>query len=314
MALASTNLPGFIVHNAIPSSEHYYHHQGHGSFLIENNVSDGTHHPHLDGLGWSDFHGYLGHSNSIMSVHLGSSESMDGRPNMSVQGTKKRRRRPKICKDKEEAETQRMAHIFIERNRRKLMNEHLAVLRSMMPDYYLQRGDQASIVGGAINFVKELEQLLQSLEAQKRILQRQRGRKEVSHNNNNDSDSNNDYHPKPPFEEFSKYPQYSRSQLPGDQQLENGSAVADIEVTMINACANLRILSKRRPKQFTKIIIGFQALHLTILHLNVTTVDPFIFYSISAKVEEGCHLKSVDDIAGAVHHMLTIVEEEDTVC
>ncbi|KAI9127865.1 hypothetical protein K1719_000858 [Acacia pycnantha] len=89
-----------------------------------------------------------------------------------VQGRKKRIRKPRVCKNKEEAETQRMTHIAVERKRRKQMNEHLAVLRSLMPESYIQRGDQASIVGGAIEFVKELEHLLQSLEAKKlQILQ-----------------------------------------------------------------------------------------------------------------------------------------------
>jgi hypothetical protein len=39
----------------------------------------------------------------------------------------------------EEAETQRMTHIAVERNRRKQMNEYLAVLRSTMPASYVQR-------------------------------------------------------------------------------------------------------------------------------------------------------------------------------
>ncbi|KAL3330900.1 hypothetical protein AABB24_034626 [Solanum stoloniferum] len=57
-------------------------------------------------------------------------------------GRKKRRRRPKICKNKEEAENQRMTHIAVERNRRKQMNEHLSVLRSLMPESYVQRERQ----------------------------------------------------------------------------------------------------------------------------------------------------------------------------
>lgn len=57
----------------------------------------------------------------------------------AAQGRKKRKRRPRVCKNKEEAETQRMTHIAVERNRRKQMNEHLAVLRSLMPESYVQR-------------------------------------------------------------------------------------------------------------------------------------------------------------------------------
>ncbi|KAG5574863.1 hypothetical protein H5410_054997 [Solanum commersonii] len=43
------------------------------------------------------------------------------------------------------------------------MNEYLSVLRALMPESYVQRGDQSSIVSGAINYVKELEQQLQFL-------------------------------------------------------------------------------------------------------------------------------------------------------
>lgn len=50
-----------------------------------------------------------------------------------------RRRRPKTRKNKEEIENQRMTHIAVERNRRKQMNEYLSVLRSLMPDSYVQR-------------------------------------------------------------------------------------------------------------------------------------------------------------------------------
>lgn len=59
--------------------------------------------------------------------------------NVAAQGRKKRRRKTRVCKNKEEAETQRMTHIAVERNRRKQMNEHLAVLRSLMPESYVQR-------------------------------------------------------------------------------------------------------------------------------------------------------------------------------
>ena len=54
-------------------------------------------------------------------------------------GKKKRKRKAKVCKNKEEAETQRMTHIAVERTRRKQMNEHLSVLRSLMPESYVQR-------------------------------------------------------------------------------------------------------------------------------------------------------------------------------
>jgi hypothetical protein len=50
-----------------------------------------------------------------------------------------RRKRPKAAKNQEEMESQRRNHIAVERNRRRQMNEYLAVLRSVMPPSYAQR-------------------------------------------------------------------------------------------------------------------------------------------------------------------------------
>lgn len=52
---------------------------------------------------------------------------------------RRKRRRTRSTKNKEEIENQRMTHIAVERNRRKQMNDYLAVLRSLMPSSYVQR-------------------------------------------------------------------------------------------------------------------------------------------------------------------------------
>lgn len=59
--------------------------------------------------------------------------------NSGVQENKNKRKRPRSVKTSEEVESQRMTHIAVERNRRKQMNEHLRVLRSLMPGSYVQR-------------------------------------------------------------------------------------------------------------------------------------------------------------------------------
>lgn len=221
---------------------------------------------------------------------------------------RRKRRRIKSAKNKEEIENQRMTHITVERNRRKQMNEYLNVLRSLMPSSYVQRGDQASIIGGAINFVKELEQHLQSMGGQKKT-------KEPNENiglNNG-----------PPFAEFFTFPQYTTSATQNNNNNNNNVtmeqhnyqeqkqwAVADIEVTMVDSHANMKILSKKKPGQLMKIVVGLQNLRLTILHLNVTTVDDMVLYSVSIKVEEGSQLNSVDEIAAAVNQLLRTVQQE----
>ncbi|TMW94729.1 hypothetical protein EJD97_009880 [Solanum chilense] len=67
----------------------------------------------------------------------------------------------------EETIENKISHITVERNRRKQMNEHLSVLRTLMPCFYAKRGDQASIIGGVVDYINELQQVLQSLEAKK---------------------------------------------------------------------------------------------------------------------------------------------------
>lgn len=61
-------------------------------------------------------------------------------------------------------------------------------------------------------------------------------------------------------------------------------AAGDIEVTMVDSHANLKILSQKRPRQLLKMVAGFQSFRLTILHLNVTTLHQMVLYSVSTKV------------------------------
>ncbi|XP_027179854.1 transcription factor bHLH96-like [Coffea eugenioides] len=214
---------------------------------------------------------------------------------------RKRRRRTKSFKNKEEMENQRMTHIAVERNRRRQMNDYLAVVRSMMPPSYAQRGDQASIVGGAINFVKELEQLLQFLQSHKQVRQQ-----------------SSTIHSKL-FDNFFTFPQYStcpsrqnmdNSMAADDAMAEKHSTIADVEVTMAENHANIKLLTRRRPKQLLTLITGFHSLSLAILHLNITTRDHLVLYSFSVKVEDDCQLTSVNEIATAVHDLVGMIHEE----
>ncbi|KAM0831299.1 hypothetical protein ACQ4PT_065637 [Festuca glaucescens] len=226
-------------------------------------------------------------------------------PEPAAAAGRRKRRRTKIVKNQEEVESQRRTHIAVERNRRRQMNDYLAALRSLMPSSYAQRGDQASIVGGAINYVKELEQLLQSLEVQKSVKNR--------------SGSTDDG--RSPFASFFTFPQYSTSCNSIDattasdgssasNMVKSETAVADIEVTMVEGHASLKVLAPRRPKQLQKLIAGMQQLRIPPLHLNMTSVDAMVLYSFSLKVEDGSKLGSVEDIAAAVHEILCRIQRE----
>lgn len=114
--------------------------------------------------------------------------------------------------------------------------------------------------------MKELEQHLQYLESQK-----------LKHKKKDDQDECDSVL----FDNFFTFPQYSTSRQNNSSE---SSAEADIEVTMVESHANIKILSKRQPKQLFKMVSGFQSIGLTILHLNITTVDHRVLYSFNLKV------------------------------
>ncbi|WCJ31943.1 basic helix-loop-helix (bHLH) DNA-binding superfamily protein [Euphorbia peplus] len=193
-----------------------------------------------------------------------------------------------IVKKKEQVEHRRMTHIAVERNRRSQMNLYLSLLKSIMPPSYVHRGDQASIVGGAINFVKELEQLLHSLEAHKR-------KRSV-----NKSDHNI----------ISKCDGLLISDFFKNNVVNEGMIS---EVRKVESHVNLKIVLRRQPKLMLKMLKGFQSLCLTVVHINLTTfhhMHMLLLFSLSLKVEDDCKMSSVNEISAAVYQMVGRFQQE----
>ncbi|KAF3794996.1 Transcription factor [Nymphaea thermarum] len=161
-----------------------------------------------------------------------------------------------------------MAHIAVERNRRKQMNEHLKVLRSLTPCFYVKRGDQASIIGGVIEFIKELHQVLQALESAKR-------RKSLS--------------PSPsPSPRMALAPPGSPPAFGFDNIRELSaccnSSLADVEAKLSGSNVLLRTISRRIPGQVVRIISALERLSFEVLHLNISSMDDTVLYSFTIKV------------------------------
>ncbi|XP_010907388.2 transcription factor MUTE-like [Elaeis guineensis] len=176
-----------------------------------------------------------------------------------------------------------MSHITVERNRRRQMNEHIKVLRSLTPSFYIKRGDQASIIGGAIEFIKELHQVLQSLEAKKR-------RTSLSPSPT----------PSPrPLLQLTPSPTSNNTYDP-DIVRELGaccnSPVADVEAKISGSNVLLRTLSKRIPGQVIKIITVLEKWAFEILHLNISSMEDTVLYSFVIKIGFDCQL-SVEELA-----------------
>ncbi|KAF8716440.1 hypothetical protein HU200_026320 [Digitaria exilis] len=256
------------------------------------------------------------------------------------QGKSGRRKRPRTVKTNEEVESQRMTHIAVERNRRRQMNEYLRILRSLMPGFYVQRGDQASIIGGAIEFIRELEQLIQCLESQKRrrlyggsgdtprpVVDAAGGGAPISTQQHHQPPQVPPPPPPPFFPPSLPFPVASAGDGDGaaaakildleaggpdagglrEEVAENKSCLADIEVRALGADAMIKILSRRRPGQLIKTIAALEDMQMSILHTNITTIEQTVLYSFNVKIL-GEARYSAEDIAGAVHQILSFID------
>ncbi|KAL7147372.1 hypothetical protein ABFS83_06G103300 [Erythranthe nasuta] len=221
---------------------------------------------------------------------------------------------------------QRMTHITVERNRRKQMNEHLSVLRSLMPCFYVKRGDQASIIGGVVDYINELQQLLQSLESKK---QRKVYNEVLSPRLVSSPRPSSTLSPrKPPVsprpgpsisprtpQPSGAYKPWMQSQLhPPPPSPCNSSAsssindavnelvatsksgLAEVEVKFAGPNLALKTVSNRVPGQAVKIVAALEELALEILHVSIGMVDGKMVNSFTIKIGIECQL-SAEDLA-----------------
>ncbi|XP_017221958.1 transcription factor FAMA isoform X2 [Daucus carota subsp. sativus] len=265
-----------------------------------------------------DQEGRIGeNASSVQLQFLG--EDVEKNSQMGEAG-KNKKKRPRTTKTSEEVESQRMTHIAVERNRRKQMNEHLRVLRSLMPGSYVQRGDQASIIGGAIEFVRELEQLLQCLESQKR----RRLYGDAPPPPRPIGDSANPMQqtqvppPPPPFfnpmsasasDDPLKLVSDYENGLIREETAESKSCLADVEVRVLGFDAMIKILCRRSPGQLIKTIAALEDLELNILHTNITTIEQTVLYSFNVKVASESSF-TAEDIANAVQQIFSFIHAD----
>ncbi|KAH7365615.1 hypothetical protein KP509_18G037700 [Ceratopteris richardii] len=185
------------------------------------------------------------------------------RYSLSSEQNKKRRKRKRVSqKNFEEMEPQRMTHIAVERNRRKQMNDHLRALRLLMPESYIQRGDQASIIGGTIRFIKELEEVMDYLLQQKRL-------KDTSINNNTIRSIGN----------------MSNAIKEEDEHSTTTFEVPKVDVNMVAANnIQVKISTHRKEHQLLQIISEFAKHYMTIKSMDISSMGRNVHYSF--QIEE----------------------------
>ncbi|CAL4928737.1 unnamed protein product [Urochloa decumbens] len=201
------------------------------------------------------------------------------RPRARAAAPAEKRRKP------EEAESQRMTHIAVERNRRRLMNDHLASLRSLIPSSYIPRGDQATVVGGAIDYVKQLEQQLVALQA---AAAARRGSAVVGTAATAASDG------------VFVSPQYASY-----SEARGCCGGVDVEaMAAVGGHVRVRVAGRRWPGRLVRAVAALEDLRLAVLHLAVNSVGhDAVVYCFNLKMEEGCEVATADEVAALVHQI-----------
>lgn len=127
--------------------------------------------------------------------------------------------------------------------------------------------------------MRELEQLLQCLESQKR-------RRQVG-----DSSLSTTQQQPPFFPATLPLPndhdmKLAEMETPGlhEETAESKTCLADVEVKLLGFDAMIKILSRRRPGQLIKTIAALEDMQLLILHTNITTIEQTVLYSFNVKV------------------------------
>ncbi|GAV60921.1 HLH domain-containing protein [Cephalotus follicularis] len=180
-----------------------------------------------------------------------------------------------------------MSHIAVERNRRRQMNEHLKVLRSLTPCFYIKRGDQASIIGGVIEFIKELHQVLQALESKKQ-------RMSLSPS---PGPSPRPVQPTPSHQPDSSFVFHNNNLR--ELGACCNSSIADVEAKISGSNVILKIVCRRIAGQVVRIISVLERLSFDVLHLNISSMEDTVLYSFLVKIGLECQL-SLEELAHQV--------------
>lgn len=128
-------------------------------------------------------------------------------------------------------------------------------------------------MGGAIDYIKELEQLLQSLEAEKQSEGASENPKTASCSSSSSRACTN-----------SSVSSISPTSEDGFTARFGGGDTVEVEATVIQNHVSLKVRCKRGRGQILRAIISIENLKLSILHLTISTSFDFVFYSFNLKV------------------------------
>ncbi|CAG7878269.1 unnamed protein product [Brassica rapa] len=150
-------------------------------------------------------------------------------------------------------------------------------------------GDQASIIGGVIEFIKEMQQLVQVLESKKRRKTLNRPSSPYDHQTVEPSilAATPNATTRMPFSQIENVMTTSTFKEVGAC---SNSHHANVEAKISGSNVVLRVVSWRNEGQLVKIISVLEKLSFQVLHLNISCMEESVLYFFVVKIGLECHL------------------------
>ncbi|KAG0590961.1 hypothetical protein KC19_1G138900 [Ceratodon purpureus] len=198
-------------------------------------------------------------------------------------------------------------NLVAERKRRKKLNERLYSLRALVPK--ITKMDRASILGDAIEYVKELQQQVKDL--QEELLMDSKDNDVPSGLVNNDGTSNADPQEAKLGGAATDIGQCSTKidtqnatveviDRQGDEELITQPMQVEVN-KMDGRLLSLRIFCEKRPGVFVKLMQALDVLGLNVVHANITTFRGLVLNIFNAEI-------GVKEIAGVEQVRETLLE------
>ncbi|KAJ7528910.1 hypothetical protein O6H91_15G025500 [Diphasiastrum complanatum] len=182
-------------------------------------------------------------------------------------------------------------NLVAERKRRKKLNDRLYSLRALVPK--ITKMDRASILGDAIEYVKELQQQVKDL--QDELLETKEDDMQanvatIPEENMNPLllDEEIGVHVGDDGRGSSKLDPLSTPSLDmGERQIEELRQPMQVEVSKMDAhLFTLRIFCEKRPGVFVKLLQALDTLGLDVLHANITTFRGLVLNVFNAEIRD----------------------------
>lgn len=205
-------------------------------------------------------------------------------------------------------------NLVAERKRRKKLNERLYSLRALVPK--ITKMDRASILGDAIEYVKELQQQVKELQEDlletKEDDMQPNGTSSVQEDGGQQIEDNGINLRADEVQCSLKADLVRISCDANERRIDDLNQPMQVEVSKMDGqIFSLRIFCEKRPGVFVKLMQALDVLGLDVLHANITTFRGLVLNVFNAEIRNK-ELMQAEQVKASLMEMTTLCEARST--